>query len=373
MNYKDNAFFKYVPTPVILYIGCMLMATFNLWTNTDDIKATYKVVRGNLIPAMIFLMLLRCDIRKIMKLGPRMLVGFFSATITIMIGFVVMFAFMKGGFPPEAWKTWGALAGSWIGGTANMVAIQGALGINDSAMGYTLLVDNVNYSLWVIFLLATVPLAHKFNTWTKSDTRVIDEVGEMLSNIKDNARTKIETADLTLLFGSSLVATAISTNLAAVVSPQLMAVFGKSDFLSVSTMTIVIATVLGIVAALTPMSKIPGSSQVSVTMLYMVICLIASRASFKELADAPYYLAAGFVILGIHAVLLSIIAKIFKLDLFTCAVASLANIGAVASAPVLAASYKETLVPVGVLMALMGYVVGTAGGLMVAKILSMMV
>ena len=108
-------------------------------------------------------------------------------------------------------------------------------------------------------------------------------------------------------------------------------------------------------------------------MLYMVICLIASRASFKELADAPYYLAAGFVILGIHAVLLSIIAKIFKLDLFTCAVASLANIGAVASAPVLAASYKETLVPVGVLMALMGYVVGTAGGLMVAKILSMMV
>lgn len=121
------------------------------------------------------------------------------------------------------------------------------------------------------------------------------------------------------------------------------------------------------------MSKVPGSSQVSVTMLYMVICLIASRASFKELADAPYYLAAGFVILGIHMVLMCIIAKIFKLDLFTCAVASLANIGAVASAPVLAASYKETLVPVGVLMALMGYVVGTAGGLMVAKILSMMV
>ena len=373
MKYKDNAFFKYVPTPVILYIGCMLMATFNMWSNTDDIKATYRVVRGNLIPAMIFLMLLRCDIRKIMKLGPRMLVGFFSATITIMIGFVVMFAFMKNGFPPEAWKTWGALAGSWIGGTANMVAIQGALGINDSAMGYTLLVDNVNYSLWVIFLLATVPLAHKFNAWTKSDTKTLDEVGEMLSNIQDNARTKIETADLTLLLGSGLLAAAVSSFLASIVSPQLMAVFGKSDFLSVSTMTIVIATILGILGALTPMSKIPGSSQVSVTMLYMVICLIASRASFKELADAPYYLAAGFVILGIHMVLMCIIAKIFKLDLFTCAVASLANIGAVASAPVLAASYKETLVPVGVLMALMGYVVGTAGGLMVAKILSMMV
>ena len=104
MKYKDNAFFKYVPTPVILYIGCMLLATFNMWSNTDDIKATYRVVRGNLIPAMIFLMLLRCDIRKIMKLGPRMLVGFFSATITIMIGFVAMFAMMKEFIQVEAPK-----------------------------------------------------------------------------------------------------------------------------------------------------------------------------------------------------------------------------------------------------------------------------
>ena len=173
-KYKDTTFFKYVPTPVILYFMCMVFATFDLWQKTDSVNAAYKVVRGNIIPAMIFVMLLRCDIRKILKLGPRMLIGFFSATVTIMIGFVVMFALMKNGFPPEAWKTWGALAGSWIGGTANMVAIQGALGINESAMGYTLLVDNVNYSIWVILLLATVPYAKYFYKGTKTDTSVID-------------------------------------------------------------------------------------------------------------------------------------------------------------------------------------------------------
>jgi uncharacterized membrane protein len=156
------------------------LATFDLWQKTDSVNAAYRVVRGNLIPAMIFVMLLRCDIRKILKLGPRMLIGFFSATITIMIGFVVMFALMKNGFPPEAWKTWGALAGSWIGGTANMVAIQGALGIEESAMGYTLLVDNVNYSIWVIMLLATVPYARFFNKWTRTDTSTIDSVGSSL-------------------------------------------------------------------------------------------------------------------------------------------------------------------------------------------------
>ncbi len=371
MKYKNSTFFKYVPTPVILYVSCMIFATFGLWENNDSIKATYRVIRGNLIPAMIFIMLLRCDIRKILKLGPRMLIGFFSATFTIMIGFVVMFFLMKNGFPGESWKTWGALAGSWIGGTANMVAIQGALGISDSSMGYTLLVDNVNYSIWVILLLASVPYARFFNKWTKTDTSTIDSVGMMLSEMQDNARTKMETGDLVLLVGSGLFVSALSSYGASVLSPMLINIFGKSDFLSVSTVTIIIATFLGIICAMTPMNSIPGSSPVSVTMLYIIICLIASRASFKELTDAPYYLAAGFVVLGIHALLMAIIAKIIKLDLFTCAVASLANIGAVAAAPpIIAAAYKETLVPIGVLMALMGYVVGTWGGLFVAKVLS---
>lgn len=370
MKYKNSTFFKYVPTPVILYVSCMIFATFGLWENNDSIKATYRVIRGNLIPAMIFIMLLRCDIRKILKLGPRMLIGFFSATFTIMIGFVVMFFLMKNGFPGESWKTWGALAGSWIGGTANMVAIQGALGISDSSMGYTLLVDNVNYSIWVILLLASVPYARFFNKWTKTDTSTIDSVGMMLSEMQDNARTKMETGDLVLLVGSGLFVSALSSYGASVLSPMLINIFGKSDFLSVSTVTIIIATFLGIICAMTPMNSIPGSSPVSVTMLYIIICLIASRASFKELTDAPYYLAAGFVVLGIHALLMAIIAKIIKLDLFTCAVASLANIGAVAAAPIIAAVYKETLVPIGVLMALMGYVVGTWGGLFVAKVLS---
>jgi uncharacterized membrane protein len=350
----------------------MLFATFDLWAGNDQIRDTYRIVRGNLIPAMIFVMLLRCDIRKILQLGPRMLLGFFSATFTIMIGFVVMFYFMKDGFPPEGWKTWGALAGSWIGGTANMVAIQGALGINDSAMGYTLLVDNVNYSIWVILLLATVPFAHKFNKWARADTRLIDEVGGRLASAQDNARTKIESADIALLFGLGFMASAISTSLANVVSPQLISLFGKSDFLAVSTLTIVIATILGIACAMTPLGKTPGTSQVSMPMLYLMICLIASRANFKELTDAPYYLLAGFFILAIHAILMAILARLFHLDLFTCATASLANIGAVAAAPIIAAAYAETLVPIGVLMALMGYVCGTFGGLGVAKILEML-
>lgn len=371
-RYGDKTFFKYVPTPVILYVTCMIFATFDLWKSTDSITATYRAVRGNLIPAMIFVMLLRCDIRKIIKLGPRMLIGFFCASFTIMIGFVVMFALMKNGFPAEGWKTWGALAGSWIGGTANMVAVQGALGISDSAMGYTLLVDNVNYSIWVIMLLATVPFARLFNRWTKADTSVIDAVGASLSEAAEQRRTQIEVSDLCLLFGAGMLVSALSQWLAGMASPVLQNLLGKSDFLSASTLGIVFATIMGILCAMTKLGEVPGSSPVSVFMLYVMICLIASRASFKELTDAPYYLVAGFVILGVHALLMALLARLFKLDLFTCATASLANIGAVAAAPIIAAAYKETLVPIGVLMALMGYICGTFGGLVVARILAFM-
>ncbi|MEG1497747.1 MAG: DUF819 family protein, partial [Clostridiales bacterium] len=95
----------------------------------------------------------------------------------------------------------------------------------------------------------------------------------------------------------------------------------------------------------------------------------ASRANLSELTAAPLWILTGFMILGIHAVILLIFAKIFKLDMFTCGVASLANIGGTASAPILAASYSSALVPVGVLMALMGYIIGTYGGLIVGQLM----
>jgi uncharacterized membrane protein len=57
------------------------------------------------------------------------------------------------------------------------------------------------------------------------------------------------------------------------------------------------------------------------------------------------------------------------LDLFSIAVASLANIGGVASAPILAAAYHKSLVSVGVFMAIMGYLIGTFGGLFIGNIL----
>ena len=361
---SDNKIFKYIPAVVMIYFIAMLLSTFGLWQKTDDVNMYYSATKNNLLPAMIFLMLLRCDLRKIIKLGPKMLLGFFSASISIGIGFIVTYIIFKGMYEADTWKAFAALAGSWMGGTGNMVAVQGALNLPDSSLGYTLLMDSINYAVWVMMLLACVPYSKKFNKWTKSNSAILDEVAEELASTDENTRKNIEFADMILLLGTSLFVSAI----AMFVSNKLP----SGDFLSPSTWTVIIVTVLGILFAMTPLSKVPGSSQISNVMLYIIVGLIASRANFAELTQAPLYIISGFLILAVHAIVLALAAKLFKLDLFTCGVASLANIGGVASAPILAASYSEALIPIGVLMAMMGYIIGTGGGLIVGRILSIL-
>ncbi len=352
--------FEYLPSIVILYFAVMLFSTFGVWGKTDSVTATYKAVKSNLLPAMIFLMLLSADMREIFKLGKKMLLTFFLASLSIGIGFIGMFSLFHNAFGENSWKPFAALSGSWMGGTANMVAIQGALDLPDSAMGYTLLIDSIDYAIWVMILLALVPFAKIFNHWTKADTSLIDEVGERLAQ-KEEAK-----ASLSLTSVVWLLVTAVLISLAS----QYLATFlPTTSFLTTTTWIVILATVAGIVCAMTPLAKLPGASILANMMLYLIVALIASRADFAELTEAPLYIMAGFVIIAIHVIIMVIVAKLFRLDLFSLGVASLANIGGVASAPILASAYSKALIPIGVLMAMMGYIVGTFGGLMVGKVL----
>ncbi|GIU00008.1 membrane protein [Sulfurovum sp. TSL6] len=354
--------FKYLPSIVILYFVVMLFSTFGLWQKSESVTAAYTLLKSNLLPAMIFLMLLSADMREIFKLGKKMLLTFFLASVSIAIGFIGTFSLFHTYFESDAWKAFAALSGSWMGGTGNMVAIQGALDLPDSAMGYTLLIDSIDYAIWVMILLALVPFAKKFNIWSQADTSVIDEVGERLS-LKEKHKNPISFASLFLLLGTALLVSVSAQNGADFLP--------TTSFLTTTTWVVIIATLVGILFAMTPLAKISGGSELGHIMLYLIVALIASRANFSELTEAPLYIMAGFVIIMIHVGIMILFAKLFKLDLFSLGVASLANIGGVASAPILASAYSKALIPIGVLMAMMGYIVGTFGGLMVGKILEM--
>lgn len=362
--------FNFAPPIVLIYLGLMVLCSLKLW----DLEATssaYSSLKNPLLYAMLFIMLLRCDLKKIAKLGPKMLIGFFAATISIGLGFVVSYAIMHNILGDGSWKALGALCGSWMGGGGNMLAIQTALDVDEATMAYALVMDSICATFYVMFLLWAIGNASKFNKWTKANTKAIDDVGKSLE-IEARANTKPLTwQNILLLMGSGLLVSAISQPFGAAIAKFFTDENGQTALFDKATWTVLIVTALGLIFAMTPFGKIKGTEEVSNALLYIVIALIASRADLSGMGDAPLWLLSGFIILVIHVAIMLILAKLLKMDIFTCAVASLANIGGTATAPVLAGTYSSALVPVGIIMALLGYVVGTGGGLVVAKLMSL--
>lgn len=354
--------FKFAPPIVLIYLGMMLLCTLKVW----DLKSTadtYSAVKNPLLYAMLFLMMLRCDLKKIIKLGPKMLIGFFTASFSICAGFLISYAVFHNFLGADSWKTLGALCGSWLGGSGNMLAVQAVLDVSEESMAYALVMDSICAVLYVMFLLWAIGFSKEFNAWTKADVRIIDEVGAALE-ADARANTKpLVWKNMLLLIGSAFFVSAISKD-AGVLINQIFPLFDKA------TWTVLVVTAAGLIAAMTPFGKIKGTEEISNVMLYIEIALIASRADISSMGNAHVWLATGFLILLIHVLVMLVLAKVIKLDIFTCAVASLANIGGTATAPVLAGAYSSALVPVGIIMALLGNVIGTVGGALMGQLMS---
>ncbi len=341
--------FKLIPGVVMIYAVSMIFAGFGMFGDNEAIKNIYLLTKTNLLPAMLFLMLLQVDLRHFFKLGKSLLIAYVLAVFSLACGFVAVTLLF--GFNPSEAGAFGALSGSWMGGTANMIAVGSALGVSQEAYGYVLIVDSVNYTVWVMFLLFLVPFAKYFNAFTNSAQKMacLDAIG---------CACTIGAKRYWLLIFFALIVSFISQFISWHV-----------EIFNSTTTIVLMASVFGVLGSFTKLRDVNGSSEVATSMLYLLVALIGSKAVFENFSSVGVYVLAGFVILMIHAVLMVAGAKIFKLDLFSIAVASLANIGGAASAPILAATYNKSLASVGVLMAVMGYIIGTFGGLAVGHLL----
>ncbi|MBN2768648.1 MAG: DUF819 domain-containing protein [Campylobacterales bacterium] len=356
LHYK---LFEYLPIVVILYAFVMMLSFGELFAKNETIGDIYTVSKAYVLPAMIFLMLLNSNIQAIFKLSKKMLLVFFLAMGSIMFSFISIYFLFKPFLESNAWKAFGALSGSWMGGTANMVAIADSVKADEIQMGYVLISDSINYTFWVMLLLTLAPYALRFNRWSKAKTDYIDSLDIPRDNIDQNRKEELK--NIVVLIIVALGISIICQNIAPFLP--------TGDFVSQTTWIVIIATSLGLVGSMGLLKKL-HSPTLATALLYLIIALIASRATLQDIDKAPLYILAGTAILSLHAIIMIIFAKIFKLDLFIIAVASLANIGGVASAPILAGAYSKTLIPIGVIMAMFGYILGTFGGLIVAKILS---
>jgi len=348
--------FDVLPPIVLTYLTVTALSVAGLWTASPDIHLAQDTLVSRMVPALLFLLMINCDLRAILALGPRVLGVFVCTSISLFAAFVLTFLLYRHWMPGDGWKPLASLSGSWMGGTANMIAVKQAIGMSDTSLATTLLTDALCYSMWVVVLFAVARLAPAFNHWTRATSSADTAVAE-------TAPRAPATGDSVLLWLGLAV-------LVSVLSAALGSRLPVGSMISPTTWTILIATVAGLVAAHTPLARLPGAQAVSSALLISVVAVLASQSSFAGIAAAPLYLLAGVTVIAIHAVLLCLAARVFHFDLYLCGISSLAHIGGVAATPVLAATYSRSLVPVGILLALLGYILGTGFGLVVAAVLS---
>lgn len=342
-------FFSYIPLVVLLYGSAMLLSFLGVFERGEAITKIYLTTKANLLPAMLFLMLLGVDFRLVARLGKSLLIAYFLALFSLAFAFIAAaFVFH---FDASSAAGFGALCASWMGGSANMIAVGSALGVSEEMFASMLIVDSVNYTLWLTSLLFLVPFTGAFNSFTGAFHTEQHFAG--IGCACQMGAPRYWTLLLLALFVSWL--------------SQFLA--EQITLLDKTSQSVLFATLFGVAASFTRLRDLVGADKLATTMLYLLIVLIGSSAELESFDGVAWYLLIGFFILAFHALVMVVGAKLLHLDLFSIGVASLANIGGAASAPLLAATYSKDLVGVGVVMAIMGYLIGTLGGLLVGNIL----
>lgn len=368
-KYTKWKIFNVVPPLVWIYVLNMIFCTLGLY-HSKEVSAAYKALKNNLLYAMIFVMLLRCDFRKLAKLGGRMVAIFLGCSLTLFVGVIVGYPIFKGSLGSDTWGAVAALYASWVGGSANMAAMQAALPVDAGAYSCALALDTVCYSVWIALLLLMVRYASKWNNAVKADTSKLQAVADAAAAEVAKEKKQAGGADWIFLIGLSLIVSAISQYVGASLNGALrdvgLAMFDKGS------MTTLFVTVLGLVCAMTPLGKVPAVEELSSVYLYAVVSLLASTASVTDLLAAPMWVVYGFFILAVHVILMFFLSKLFHWDLCMVSTASLANIGGAASAPIVASAYDASYAGIGVLMGVLGAAVGNFAGMICGAILKMM-
>ncbi len=368
-KYAKWKIFNYVPPLVWIYVLNMVFCTMGLYAS-DECSAAYSGLKNNLLYAMIFVMLLRCDFRKLAKLGGRMVAIFLGCSVTLAVGFVIGYPIFKGTLGADTWAAVAALYASWVGGSANMAAMQDALPVDPGAYSCALALDTVCYSVWIALLLFVVKYSKKWDGAVKADTSKLAAVAEAANAEVAKEKQQAKAADWIWLIGLSLIVSAASQKIGLLMNTGLKSV-GLSMF-DKGTCTTVFVTVLGLICAMTPIGKLPAVEELSNILLYAVVSLLATQAPLNDLLSAPMWVVYGLFILVIHVVLMFLLSKVFHWDLCMVSTASVANIGGSASAPIIAVAYHESYAGIGVLMGVLGAAIGNFLGLGMGAILHMM-
>jgi uncharacterized membrane protein len=363
-------FYMFVPSVLLCYFLPSLLNTFGLIDGENS--QLYYVASRYLLPACLVLLTISVDLKAIAKLGSKAVILFFTGTLGIVIGGPIALLVVATFFPellgvdgPNAvWRGMTTVAGSWIGGSANQVAMKEIYGAGDQMFSAMVTVDIIVANLWMAVLLIMAANAKAIDAKTGADTSAINELKEKVKSFEAEHSRIPSLTDIMLIVAVGLGVTGFAHMFADTVAAYFIEHFpdlGKFSFHSKFFWMIVFASTVGVALSFTKVRQLEGAgaSKIGSAFLYILIATIGMKMDVTMIADQPLFFVIGAIWMLIHASLMLIVAKIIKAPLFYMAVGSQANVGGAASAPVVAAAFHPSLAPVAVMLAVLGYTVGT--------------
>ena len=365
-------FYKYFPALLLCYFIPSVLNSLGIISGKDS--NLYFVASRYLLPASLVLLTISVDLPAIKRLGSKAVIMFFTGTIGIVLGgpLSILLASMispdlVGGQGPEAvWRGFATVAGSWIGGGANQAAMKEIFDVGDSLFSAMIAIDVIVANIWMALLLYGTGMDDKINKWFDADVSSIDDLKRRVEQYKEQIMRIPETNDtirvLAIGFGITGIAHLGADTIAPAIknaAPELARFSLTSGFFWL----IVISTTIAILLSFTKLREIEGvgASRIGSVFIYILVATIGMKMDILSIFDNPSLFIIGLIWMTIHAILLIIVAKIIKAPFFFLAVGSKANVGGAASAPILASAFHPSLAPVGVLLAVMGYAIGTYG------------
>ncbi len=375
-SHSSNAFWKkfytYVPSLLLCYFIPSLLNSLGIISGENS--NLYFVSSRYLLPASLVLLTLSIDLKRILNLGPKALIMFLAGTVGIMIGGPIAVLFfglvapdVVGGSGGDAvWRGLTTVAGSWIGGGANQTAMKEVFEVSDNLFSAMITVDVIVGNIWLAFLLYGAGISARIDRWFKADASAIDEVRKNIEEYRASIAKIPSLTDVTMVmavgfgvtamahFGSDLIAPWISEHAPALAKYSL-----TSGFFWI----VVIATTGGLLLSFTKARELEGvgASRYGSLLLYVLVASIGMKMDILAIFENPQLFLIGIVWMIVHVVILLSVGKIIKAPFFFVAVGSQANVGGAASAPIVASAFHPALAPVGVLLAVLGYSLGTYG------------
>ena len=344
----------------------------------------YPIARDYFLPASLVLLCLSIDMKGILSLGPKALIMFLAATVGVILGGPIALITVKYFFPElissagsDLWKGMSAIAGSWIGGSANQTAMREIYNVPQDLFGTMLIVDVIVANFWMALLLYGAGKTQKIDKWLKADTSAIEALKLKTGQYRLSIEKNPGTLDIVLMLAVTFGIVGVSHLITAAIMPYLKAneavltSWRLSALVSGFFWIVVIATTLGVVASFTPAKKLEGigASKWGSVFIYILVTTIGMQMNLKEVFQHLGLFAIGIIWMMVHALIIFGVARWIKAPFFFVAVGSQANIGGAASAPIVASAFDVALAPVGVLLAVLGYALGTYGGIVCAQLM----